>query len=217
MTAISDFVAHPRTFLRNNALRVLFQMPANATNIRQFKFELKNYTATKLADNTQVPCYLLVPVMGQELTILQRNGPSLNRDYLNAYWCPYDPGTMHAITVDNGADFMFTTNMDGCSFGVGCQAVGGARRVAHINLAGMPNSHNVQNATLGLQQLNRHLVNPDTYMQSPLAPGAIYGEIKLTTIGIRNTGTGHWSFWYQQYRLLGGQINQVTILDVIHA
>jgi hypothetical protein len=212
-TPIEDFVAHPRTFLQNNVLRVLFQLAPTPGHIRQFKFEAKPYTATRLSDNTQVPCYSLMPVLGQERTILLRNAPSANRDFLDAYWCPYDDDAMHSIVVDGAANFMFTSNMDGCSFGVGSQTPTGARRVAHVNLRSQgPSSHAAQRGTLTVGGLDRHMVDPDAYMSSPLQPTAIYGEIKATTIGIRNRATGHWSFYYQHYRLIGGQINQVVLL-----
>ncbi|MDX8130257.1 hypothetical protein QLH52_23405 [Methylomonas sp. OY6] len=212
MTAISDFVANPKQFLKNNVLRVLFTMPAQPNSIGMFKFERKNYDAVKLATGANIPCYSLVPIHGQEATIFSRNATSANRDYLRAYWCPYEDDAMHSIMVGAGADFMFTSNMDGCSFGVGSATPTGDRRVAHINLRSQPNSHNLQDGTLAVQSLTDHHVKPDRYMKSSRTPGSIPGEIKATTIGIRNTATGAWSFHYQQYRLLGGQINQVYLL-----
>lgn len=218
MPPVADFVANPRQFLRNNILRANFQLPGNANHIRQFKFTLRPYTGTRLADNAQIPVYALEPILGQELNIFQRNPPSRNRDYLDAYWCPYDPGQLHAIVVDNAADFMFTTNMDGCSFGVGHATPTGSRRVAHVNLWGATaDSRGAQNMMLAVGGYDRLLINPNDYMQTPLAPTAVNGEIKVTTFGIRNTASGHWSFWSQQYRLLNNNNASVVLVDLLHA
>jgi len=215
MTAISDFVADPKTFLKNNMLRVLFTMSARPNSVGQFKFELKQYTATKLSNGTQIPCYSLVPLDAQETRIYSRAPTAANQHYLSAYWCPYEDDAMHSIVVNNQANFMFTSNMDGCSFGVGAPAVGtGACRVAHINLRSQANSHVAQDASLMVGGLDQHMVKPDRYMTSSKTPTAINGEIKATTIGIRNTATGAWSFHYQQYRLLNGQINQVFLVSL---
>jgi hypothetical protein len=218
VTAIADFVAHPRTFLRNNIVRARFQMPDNATHVRPFKLTRKPGLGTRLADGAQIPIYEIEPVIGQELTIFQRNGTSRDRDYLNAYWCPYDPGQMHAIVVADAANFMFTTNMDGCSFGVGHAAPDGSRRVAHTNMWGVvPNSRGAQNMMLQVAGYDRIIINPNEYMQTPLVPTALNGEIKITTFGVRNPASGHWSFWYQQYRLLNGDNTSVVLVDVVHA
>jgi hypothetical protein len=215
MTAISDFVNNPSTFLRNNIVRARFQLPDNPSHMRMFKFDLKPYQATKLLDGSQIPVYEIVPMLGQEERIYSRNATSANRDYVMAYWCPYSPGEMHAIVVDNQANFMFTTNMDGCSFGIGSATPTGARRVAHINLWGVTaNSRVAQNVTLQVSQLDEHLVNPQRYMKSSLVPTALNGEIKITSFGIRDVGTGNWRFIYQQYRILNNNENNVVLVNV---
>ncbi|MBX7132680.1 MAG: hypothetical protein K1X67_08405 [Fimbriimonadaceae bacterium] len=162
MTAIADFVADPKHFLRNNILRCRGTMPAGVTSIRSFKFQAMHYTGTKLSDGRAIPVYELVPIVDQGERIRLRGNPAAaNRDYLNAYWCPYFQDSYHAITVDSAADFMFTPNMDGCSFGVGSDTPSGARRVAHINLASQPNSRNLQNQTLRVDGLDDLIVNPN--------------------------------------------------------
>lgn len=213
MTAISDFVQNPKHFLKNNVVRVLFTMPPRPNSIGMFKLERKNYDAVKIASGANIPCYSLIPMVGQEALIYSRNASSANRDYVSAYWCPYDDDTQHSIIVGANADFMFTPNMDGCSFGVGSNA-GGSHRVSHINLRSQANSHTIQDGTLALQGLADHRVMPDRYMHSSKTPASLYGEIKATTVGIRDTGTGAWSFHYQQYRLIGNQINQVQLLSL---
>lgn len=191
MTAISDFVANPSQFLRNNLLRANFQLnPLDGQDVRMFKFVAHPYQATKLSDGSAIPSYALVPVSQNERITLRADPAARDRDYLNAYWCNYGDDSQYAITVAGAADFMFTSNMDGCSFGVGSATPTGARRVSHINLRSQPGSHNLQRGTLTLQGLDDSVVDPDRYMTSSRVPGAIYGEIKATTIGIRDVGTG---------------------------
>ena len=213
MTAISDFVANPSQFLRNNLLRANFQLnPLDGQDVRMFKFVPHPYQGTKLSDGSTIPSYALTPVGQSERITLRADPNALNRDYLNAYWCNYAVDLQFAIIVANAADFMFTSNMDGCTFGVGSPAANGACRVSHINLRSQPNSHNLQRGTLSMQGFDDKVVDPDRYMTSSRVPTALYGEIKATTIGIRNTGTGQWEFRYQQFRLLNGAQNQAVLI-----
>ena len=51
MTAISDFVANPSQFLRNNLLRANFQLnPLDGEDVRMFKFVPHPYQGTSLSD-----------------------------------------------------------------------------------------------------------------------------------------------------------------------
>ena len=176
-----------------------------------FKFNAHPFTATKLSDGTQIPSYSLIPVGQQERIQLRSNPNARNVDYLNAYWCNYGDDDQFTILVHDAASFMFTSNMDGCSFGVGSPAPNGSRRVCHVNMRSQTNSHDKQRNLLTGMGLNNSLVDPDRYMTSTRTP-SIYGEIKATTIGIRDTNTGQWSFRYQQYRLLNGQQNQAVLI-----
>lgn len=211
MTAIQDLVANPGQFLTNNLLRSLWtgspQQP-----IRSIKLALKPFTATKLSTGAAIPVYDIEPLGQGEAIALRGTAGARNRDYLNAYFCPYGDDAMHSITVSNGADFMFTTNMDGCSFGVGSPTATGARRVAHVNLRSTAQSHAAQRGTLQVGGLSDIMVDPDRYMTSSRTPTANYGEVKATTIGIRDTGTGQWRFRYQQYRMVNFVTNQLEFI-----
>jgi hypothetical protein len=54
-----------------------------------------------------------------------------------AYWCPYAQNKTFSVTLGNGAKFMFTATMDGCSFGVGSPGGPGTVRVGHANTAAL--------------------------------------------------------------------------------
>lgn len=215
MTAISDFVAHPRTWLNNNILRSLIPFyPITPTFA--FKFNRHSYNGTDLRTGNVIPSYALMPLTQPERINARNNPAGKNVDYFEAYWCPYADDAQHSVFVGRDADFMFTVNMDGCTFGVGSANNTGGRLVAHINMRSQAQSHDKQGAVLRGQGLNRHMVDPDTYMQSSHVPNAIPGEIKATTLGIRNGANGGWNFYYQQYRLPNGNNGAPVLVRLKH-
>jgi len=124
------------------------------------------------------------------------------------YWCPYNQNETLSCTLGNGARYMFTATMDGCSFGVGSQATG-VCRVAHSNEARFGAN---KEATFGLggarqfqrdEQQNRltsilgsnaSIINPLHYM--PDHDNELI--LKSTTFGLHTLGQ-NWSFYTQRY------------------
>lgn len=212
MPAIADFVANPRQFLRHNILRSLWAGSAVTNPVRSVKFDLKPFQGTDLATGNQIPVYDVVPLSMTAAIAAWTTPGALNTTYLPVYFCPYGDDEMHSIVVDQAADFMFTTNMDGCSFGVGSATPTGARRVAHVNLRSQAHAHAAQRGTLHLGALTDAIVDPERYMKSSHVPTANYGEIKATTIGVRNTGNGQWRFYYQQFRMVNYITNQLVLI-----
>ena len=199
MTAISDFVADPIAFLRANVLQS-FWTGSPVKPVRSLRFHQAALQGTRLDDGANIPAYQIIPISDQgDLIRLRGDQGARNRDYLNAYFCPYGDNQTCAITVASAADFMFTTNMDGCTFGIGSDTPTGARRVAHANVQGMGQGNRaVQLDNLALEGTNDTIVNPDRYRDSRRARGA--AGISATTIGIRDTNTGKWRFVYQQWQ-----------------
>lgn len=215
MTAISDFVAHPRTWLNNNILRSLIPFyPITPTFA--FKFNRHPYDGTDLRTGNAIPSYSLMPLTQQERITARSNPASKNVDYLEAYWCSYADNAQHSVFVDQAANFMFTVEMDGCTFGVGSATPTGGRRVAHINMRSQNNSHEKQSTVLTGQGLNQHTVVPDKYMKSSHVPNAVIGEIKATTLGIRNSANGGWNFYYQQIRLINNNNGAPVLVRLKH-
>ncbi len=127
-----------------------------------------------------------------------------------AYWCPYSQNDTLSCNLGNGARFMFTATMDGCSFGIGSQ-VSGSCRVAHanegrhggnLNSAGLSETdareqqrltqRNSLWAVLGDSQID--IIQPRNYMLD--IDGAF--ALKSTTVGIHQLGKP-WSFYTQRY------------------
>jgi len=100
---------------------------------------------------------------------------------------------------------MFTTAMDGCSFGIGSATPSGARMVYHSNLASMGSASaptqqgDAQNTTLSLVLGSTlgHIFGPNDYRSSDGG-----GLQRSTTVGLRALNTGQWHFFSQVYSSL---------------
>lgn len=127
---------------------------------------------------------------------------------IDAYFCPYQNDKSFFVTLDNDADFMFTPQMAGCSFGVGSQN-GGVCRVGHVNFISLRNDYNeeaekrermysAQNAFLRnrLDIGNDRVIKPSDYRGPDL-------NLSSTTFGVRQGGT--WSFKTLRYNKPGAQ------------
>ncbi|MGC1273861.1 MAG: hypothetical protein WBC44_09155 [Planctomycetaceae bacterium] len=127
-----------------------------------------------------------------------------------AYWCPYNQNETLNCTLGNGARFMFTATMDGCSFGIGSQT-NGVCRVAHANMgshggglhqAGLSVDRSREQQRLtqrnalwnALGDYSAHVINPQDYMSD--FDGAM--ELKSTTFGIHDLGK-NWKYYTQRY------------------
>jgi hypothetical protein len=202
---IGDFIKDPLTFLRHNLLRLTI------TDIPPHKFQPGGTVAVTLEDTTKdytevgttltrnrnrskfvkfIGNFLPVEKVGN-MRFYDVRFAKPNESYFSAFICPYSHGNTHSVTLTDQGDFMFTANMDGCSFGVGIQ-VNGQVLVAHANEQAQPtNALNTTQQLVNLQNLsadNLTLV-PGTYRTNQ--------SQQATTVGIRKNNL--WRFWYQQY------------------
>jgi hypothetical protein len=127
----------------------------------------------------------------------------------NAFWCPYQSNDCKMAWLDNGADYMFTAKMDGCTFALGSAAPSGGRMVAHANLGGQ-----------GQDQLSliksQIAFNRDTGMKY-MGPGSYRfadttGGTEATTFGLR-LATGEWKF-YSQIVLIDKTAKTMQLVEV---
>jgi hypothetical protein len=138
-----------------------------------------------------------------------------------AYWCHYKPDSTHYVAASVNADFLFTPRMNGCSFAVGIPAGDGTVVVAHSNVRDRPATEAIRNVDLALnatpippmaelvklQTLRRQLVMVEQKEKLETAIGGdqftaylsstTYQSAELTTFGVRDTGAGDWSFYFQ--------------------
>jgi hypothetical protein len=216
---IEDFVAHPTTFLNNNLITADLTLPLQPErseekgNVWLFLFEPRP-PAMKLQTGAAIPCYRLKPVTEPaDRKWVKRNG-ARDVDYLAAYWCNYGQDEQFRIMVAGAANFMFTTTMDGCTFGIGSATATGARLVSHINMSWEgAQAHTAQRGVLRHQGMAQHIVDPDRYMRTQHVPQALPGQIKATTVGVRDAA-GHWTFRYQQYYRPGAEFAASTFVLV---
>jgi hypothetical protein len=113
-----------------------------------------------------------------------------------AYFCPYRGGSTLGTMVANDADCMFTTQMDGCSLGIGSAAPDGSRLVYHSNVGGnAPAQETMLNTKMG------GAVNIET-IWAPKSYRFEFGmaELCATSFGIRNPKSRQWSFFSQTYQ-----------------
>ncbi len=118
------------------------------------------------------------------------------------YFCYYEPDEVHLLVVDKGANLMFTPTMNGCSFGVGSEAKGGARMVGHVNESreeatekgAIKQAENQQAMlTAALFASKPSIMGPETY--TPFGSG-----LSGTTFGVRDAKTDSWSFYTQVWK-----------------
>lgn len=118
MSAVSEFVKNPVTFLENNI--VLQMVAGTGVHGTTGSFTLRPTSKTGyLPGGGSCPVYEMHTGSGSES--------------FTAYWCPYEDDKVRSVTLGSAANLMFTAKMTGCSFGVGIPGSDGSVRVAHSN------------------------------------------------------------------------------------
>jgi hypothetical protein len=203
MTAAQNLMADPAGFMADNI--VIVEMEGNnaprTTNgpvtLRLYARPTARITGRKRSwKSPRVGVYYLSPDPVPAFFMDAIIDPNI----ITAYFCPYKQGETHGTMISNGADLMFTTQMDGCTLGIGSRTPGGDRLIFHANSGGTSNvAMNNQDQSLRAEfRTNNTLIQQ---MWSPLdyrtsRRGTAY---KATTFGVRNPGTGDWNFYCQRY------------------
>lgn len=150
-----------------------------------------------------------VNMSGRPLGVYQlRSNGTGDHNSVRSYVCNYTPNAVETVTLGSAGDYCFTTNLNGCTFGIG-PAVRGVRRVSHANTGGNSlaqrnqtwNAHGVAANSLGIKMLE-----PAEYRRLNTTT-----NLQATVFGIRR-GL-NWSFYYQVYNAVGNCNYQVR--DVI--
>lgn len=195
MATVNDFVADPVAFMTSNIVQVT-EIPPDDPRL------------------TQQPVRVTLHDTGMK--ILNKPGGKLFELYItanvnalgiNAYFCPYQNDKSFFIQLGNNADFMFTPQMAGCSFGIGTQN-GGACRVGHVNFISLRNDYQTEN-----EKRDRMYGAQAAFLQNRLAiaPGRIIDpadyrgpdrNLSATTFGVRNAQQV-WSFHTLRYNKPG--------------
>lgn len=201
----SNFLANPVAFMESNIVIPFgtgLGMEAKDGTIKEMVLKLfPNKIGMKTGTKVDVYC------------LRQRLGSDPSEASFYAYWCPYQQNQTLSCMLGNGARWMFTDVMDGCTFGVGSYASKGVVRVAHANeggLGGKMESAGLNMAAARKGQRIAQLVNlgktldpttmttidPESYMTD------FDGEqvLKSTTWGLHELGK-NWTFYTQTYWL----------------
>jgi hypothetical protein len=129
-----------------------------------------------------------------------------NPDGFPAYICPYADNTARFKTLGSAAAFMFTGDMDGCTFGIGIPNSSGGVRVGHSNArdqaTGTTFNPNFAPQRAAQQQdlvnggTGASVIDPNIYRNSPAGT-----DYRAVTIGLRIGDA--WEFWYQHQNVDG--------------
>lgn len=135
-------------------------------------------------------------------------------DPFKAYICPYQNNKALGVMISNGADFVFTDQMDGCSFGVGSVASDGSRLVYHANSMTLHKKQGLSQAGKQAKMLAKKLKSGADLVFEP-ADYRGSGECSSTTIGIRDPERNTWSFYAQIYTTLSMAPVRYELLDLM--
>jgi hypothetical protein len=199
--SLDQLIAHPKTWLRANALWPsgqlnvmakgapdVFKVGTAQEGSRVWPVVLRPMGGVecKRSDGTPLPCWEIA---------YGGAGSSL------AYYLPWRPNSSLSMVIGDKADFFITDTMNGCTFAF---APGGQMRVAHVNYntfndagereEGKPIDQGHMNA-----EVNR-LIGPG----APALRKADYATgnfPNVTVIGVRHGGI--WKFCYQKRDYIG--------------
>ncbi len=134
-------------------------------------------------------------------------------DAFAAYICPYADNSVQFKTLGSNADYMFTGDMDGCSFGIGMPNGLGDVQVGHSNAQSQatgstfnPNfapQRAAQRQDLVGGGTDQSMLEPAAYRDNP----PLGTEFKAVTIGLRIHNA--WEFWYQHQNVDGTDLRKL--------
>ncbi|MBR0656013.1 hypothetical protein [Plastoroseomonas arctica] len=211
MPDVDDFIAHPRTFMRNNVVMVVGPGQGGPGGVRRFSFTAAGggtVARNMLNGGAHMPVFFLVT-------------PSKNTGSpVDAYWCPYEPNNSLGTVLPGagGPDFMFTYAMDGCTFVAGSVQVDHSVSVHHVNMGRSANlgpestapqrdenQRKMQRNIAKSLVTNPSLVEPDDYYDPNNANVVIPLGAKISTVTFgRRSTSGAWKFYTHQWYTVSG-------------
>ena len=154
--------------------------------------------------------------------------PAPPRHTRKVYWCHYEYDSCHGTVLGRKHVYMFTPQMDGCTFGAGSQTSDGITRVAHCNAGEFGRQHLTGGNLVGSLQVQAHKqveTLDATFARKQVALGRIvspFGYLKgddgidfrskATTFGRRNE-YDQWKFYTQTYRTAAGKFIHCGVKD----
>ncbi|HEX5721044.1 MAG TPA: hypothetical protein VF179_33135 [Thermoanaerobaculia bacterium] len=192
------FMADPIIFLTQRPLLINVPLDTNL-GIEPGHFTVQADSMLVNPQSSQKPCALEID--------------QSNSSPLLAYWCSYEPDRATQLTVGAGANFMFTANMDGCSFLIKRDTTGSVI-VSHSNAASIGMS--MHGAMRGKGPATSSVFQKT--MQEQMGFAKLGGSQDVVThhsqsgecttvVGVRETGSGAWKFYKQVISVDSSGIN----------
>jgi hypothetical protein len=190
------FMSDTPRFLATHVLLSPASLTPSGTSVHRqsgvfrVRFRKGGAPATRLADNAPCDVYSLERPDAWNTALPE----------FKAYFCFYEPDEFHMLVVDRYADLMFTPRMDGCSFGVGSATDTGARLVGHVNVSRTENTAEGQRQQTRTQKEMLREAMPGASIMSPKQYMPFGSGQAGTTVGVRDPGSGQWSFYTQVWK-----------------
>jgi len=211
MAYIDDFIAHPRTFMRNNIVIVNSTCNDYLSGKRDFTLKKIESMNGVSPEGTNMDVYSLRPHEGVG-TIVE------------AFWCQYKKNAHLGVSLpgDSTAKLMFTFAMDGCTLATGSRTDGGGCMAHHVNCAEAGAAAKAWGEDAAAEQqrkLQRNIassivsngsnVDPDDYMDPEKLPVPIPAGAKISTNTFGRLAQGNvWKFYtHQWYTVQGSRTN----------
>ncbi len=207
MADIDDFIAHPRTFMRDNIVMVNSNCNGFESGERQFTLKKSNGLNGSAPNGQAMDVFSIWPHEGA--------GPRIT-----AFWCKYAKNGHLGVPLPGRSrtKLMFTYAMDGCTLGVGSRGADGSCMAHHINCAQGGASAKAWGEDAAAEQqrklqrligssllTNASFVDPDDYMDASSKPVAIPGGAKISTNTFgRLASGGVWKFYTHQWYTVAG-------------
>jgi len=196
--SLSQIIAHPKTFLKANAL-----WPSGQLNVlakgrpdvirlgkpdegsRVWPVELVRKGGVRCEKGgADLPCWEIVPSRSLAACTLD-------------YYLPWRPNSTLSLVLGDKADFFITDTMNGCTFAFGS---GGNPRVTHVNY----NTFNDKGERQEGLPIDQSFMNQEVQRVLPGGPVGALRKVdyktnnfpNVTVIGVRRNG--QWTFVYQK-------------------
>jgi len=205
--SLQQLIAHPKTFLKQNAVWVSGQLNVACrgrpdTKVWPVTLAPSTTSECKKSDGTVMPCWEIVPATSL-------GGVTL------AYFLPWGPNSTKDMVLGDKANLFLTDTMNGCSFGFG---PGGNPRVAHVNYNTFGDSGDREE---GKPIDQGHINNEMTRVLGGAPTGALRKQDyvtgtfpNVTVIGVRQGGA--WKFVYQKRDYTGSTGKKQYTYKAVH-
>ncbi|MEH6405031.1 MAG: hypothetical protein V7750_16760 [Sneathiella sp.] len=201
MSAIlnQDFSTNPKRFFRNHFIHQPDTLCfGTATGLRQFDFNVDH--GNRAVKQRKFRSLREIPVVSTSLyAAIGGQAQAAPLAFVPVYWLRNAPHDVTSIQLDNGANFFFTTTLNGCYIAVGSNH---NPIILHID-GSFSNGRQIQ--------LADNFFGNSPYRGLSYVPNHGYGNADNAIFyGIRNSRTNRWKFYYQGFDAVGPHSNEMN-------